>query len=192
MAYRRNLFLLAGAAGAAISLVFVAPPLVHPAIEPAEANCRNATKQPRAVTRKQARKAVVCLINERRAARGRPRVEDHPALREAAVRHSRRMLRERCFAHRCAGEPDLAGRLLATPYLPCGCEWKIAENIAWGEGRAGTARAIVRSWMRSAPHRKVMLTSRFQRLGVGVLKGRPSSPGDRGAATYTADSGFKG
>ena len=42
---------------------------------------------------------------------------------------------------------------------------KVGENIAWMAGCNATA--IVNMWLNSAPHRKVMLSRSFRRIGVG-------------------------
>ncbi len=42
---------------------------------------------------------------------------------------------------------------------------RAGENLAWMS--RCDAQAIVDMWMRSAEHRKVMLTSSFRRVGVG-------------------------
>ena len=176
---------------AAVALVLAAPPIVHPSVGVADAKCKNAAERPESLTTTQARKAIACLVNRRRSLRGQPRLKEKGAPRAAATRHSSRMLRTGCFAHRCPGEPDLTGRFLATPYLPCNCSWGIGENIAWGERERGSPKAIVTAWMKSRAHRKIILTRRFQHIGVGVLWGHPGDPGERRAATYTANFGYK-
>jgi uncharacterized protein YkwD len=175
----------------AVALVLAAPPLVQPSVEVAEARCKNALKWPEDLTNKQARKAIVCVINRRRSLRHQPPLEERSAPRAAATKHSRVMLEASCFSHRCPGEPDLTSRLHATPYLPCACSWGIGENLAWGESKKGSPKAIVQAWMRSRGHRKIILTRSYEHIGVGVLPGRPGRAGYAGAATYTANFGFK-
>src|SRR5918995_433524 len=115
------------------------PPSLAP---PAPGQCGNADAGPREITRKQARDAVVCLVNRARSVRGRGRLDGKSSLRRAAGRHSRRMAKRDCFSHRCPGEADLVDRIFGTKYLPCSCAWGIAENIAWGEDDLGTPRKI--------------------------------------------------
>jgi uncharacterized protein YkwD len=42
---------------------------------------------------------------------------------------------------------------------------RVGENIAWATGCS--AQKIVNMWMGSAPHRQVMLSGSFRRIGVG-------------------------
>jgi uncharacterized protein YkwD len=51
-------------------------------------------------------------------------------------------------------------------------------------GASASPRAVVRQWMRSAAHRRILL-GRFEHIGVGV------SAGSR-LAFWTADLGAKG
>ena len=180
------------AASAALSLALLlsAPPFGALSAQPAGAACRYADGEPGEITRGHARDAVVCLINNRRATRGRGRLDAKSSLRKAAGRHSRQMKRSRCFSHECPGEKDLAGRIFDTGYLPCGCSWGVGENIAWGERELGTPRETVKSWMQSSGHRRNILDGDFQHIGVGVVWGAPPDPGAT-AATYTTDFGYK-
>ncbi len=83
------------------------------------------------------------------------------------------MIRKDCFAHQCAGERDLVGRVEAAGYLPCKCSWSVGENIAWGSGSSSSPRRIVDAWMNSAPHRANILDRRFEDIGVAVDDGSP-------------------
>jgi uncharacterized protein YkwD len=59
------------------------------------------------------------------------------------------------------------------------------ENLAWGTGDAGTARAIVAAWLASPEHRANLLRPSFRRAGVGDLSGPFQGYGD--ARVVTAD-----
>lgn len=174
------------------SLVVVAPS--GTALETSDAQaqaCKSARVNPGNVKPGVASRAVVCLINRRRASRGIREVERKKALRASAKRHSRRMVRTGCFAHRCPGQKDLAGRVYDTTYLPCSCTWSVGETIAAGDGRRGKPRRIVRSWMKSSGHRRVLLDRSLRHVGVGVIWGAPWAPNRSSAGTYTANFGFK-
>jgi uncharacterized protein YkwD len=58
----------------------------------------------------------------------------------------------------------------------------VAENLAWGSGSYGSARHVVSSWMKSAPHRRNILDDDLIHAGVGVAEGTPD--GGRGV-TFT-------
>ena len=154
-------------------------------------SCKWAHKAPRHVSPKHARRAVLCQINRKRRSHGLKAVHPRKSLRKAGKRHSRYMQRHNCFAHQCAGEKDLVGRIHSTSYLPCNCYWQVGETLAWGAKRRGTPQAIVKAWMNSAPHRHVLLDGRLRNVGVGLIWGSPSNRRAK-AATYTADFGYKG
>lgn len=155
----------------------------------AAAACPGADKGPRKISNKAATKVVACLINEKRAKHGKGRVRLRSTLSRAARNHSKRMQRSNCFAHVCPGEASLVGRYQRANYLPCRCSWGAGENIAWGPGRKGTPRRIVKAWMRSPSHRSNILGS-FEHIGVGVRWGSPRHRGAH-AGTYTLDFGYK-
>ena len=193
----RRFGLGAGFAVLAIGTVMaIAPPaplgaIGGPAVDAAAAGtCANAHGSPGQITRGQARDAIVCLINNRRASNGKGALHTQSGLRKAASRHSRRMARKNCFAHQCPGEKDLSRRVHSTSYLPCGCSWGLGENIAWGQKRRGTPKRIVSSWMHSPSHKKVMLDGDFKHIGIGAVWGSPAGSGGQ-AGTYTATFGYK-
>lgn len=152
--------------------------------------CKHTKKHPKNLSPKKAKRAITCLVNKRRAERTLSRTDRSQALRKAGQRHTRRMRRTNCFAHQCGGEDALAGRAARASYLPCRCSWALGENIAWGSGRHGSARRIVKRWMASAAHRRNILTPRFSESGVGFVHGRPGLA-TRSAGMYTLVMGDK-
>ena len=62
------------------------------------------------------------------------------------------------------------------------------EAIAFaGRGSGSSARAIVRLWMRSPSHAKILLSRRFSRIGIGRATGRLGrTPGVVVTATLTS------
>ncbi|HET6831256.1 MAG TPA: CAP domain-containing protein [Solirubrobacterales bacterium] len=176
-------------AGLALGALLVALALVPAGAGAAQ--CRGGDVSPAKLSDKRASKAVLCLINKQRRNHHLRPLKRHRAQTKAARAHNRRMVRRRCFSHRCPGEPDLTGRLTKTGYLPCSCSWGIAENIAFGSGGAGTPRSIVDAWMHSAGHRANILNGSYRHIGVGVTSGTPAAGRQRDAATYTTDFGYK-
>jgi uncharacterized protein YkwD len=68
-----------------------------------------------------------------------------------------------------------------------------AQNIGWGTAGLATPAAMVRGWMLSPPHRRIMLTGAYRDIGVGVAPAAPASltqgaPG----ATYTVEFATRG
>jgi uncharacterized protein YkwD len=164
-------------------------PLPGPA-SAAAASCPGADSPPRRISSKTAQHLVVCLINKQRRKHGLHRVRARGALVGAASRHSERMQKTDCFDHVCPGEPSLPGRYQKTDYLPCGCSWGAAENIAWGPKSQGSPRSVVDAWMGSSAHRSNILNGSFRDVGVGVRWGSPDKRGAR-AGTYTLDFGYR-
>ena len=134
-------------------------------------------------------RAAVCLINERRAARGLRRLRLNNRLSRAARRHTRDMVRHRYFAHVSRRGKDIVDRLYGTGYLGGRFSWTVGENLAWGSGGRGTPRKIVRSWMQSPGHRRNILDPRLRLIGVGIAAGSPEPDEPAEAAVYTTDFG---
>lgn len=152
--------------------------------------CSNAGVSGARLKRRLAAKAVRCLINQERVHRGLRGLGPRESLRTAAKRHSRKMVSSGCFAHRCGGERELVGRVVASGYLPCGCTWTVGEDLAWGERDLGSPAAIVKAWMNSPPHRAIILLKSLADVDIGVVRGRPGNA-RANAATYTADFGVR-
>jgi uncharacterized protein YkwD len=135
-------------------------------------------------------RAAVCLINERRAARGLRKLRLNKRLSRAARRHTRDMVRHRYFSHVSRGGKDVVDRLYGTGYLGGRFSWTVGENIAWGAGGRGTPRKIVKAWMNSPGHRQNMLSPRFRDIGIGVAARGPTRTGGP-AGTYTTTFGAR-
>ena len=173
------------------ALGLVATSIAKVGVAPAKASrCSFAHRSPRHVSRRHARHALLCVINKQRRRHSLSRLDSKRPLKKAGRRHSKYMERHHCFAHQCAGEPDLVRRVEHTSYLPCNCTWRLGETLAWGKRREGTPHAIVHAWMNSPEHRSILLDRHLKQVGIGLVWGSPSNPGAR-AATYTADLGYK-
>lgn len=129
--------------------------------------------------------AVVCEVNRVRADRGLGALTEDRRLRRAAVAHARDMVSRRYFAHVTPEGKGLSDRLRASGYISGRVAWHVGEGLAWGRGERSTPSATVAAWMRSAPHRRIVLGP-FLEIGIGVARGVPF--GGRGT-TYAADFG---
>jgi uncharacterized protein YkwD len=98
---------------------------------------------------------IIRALNHTRASHGLPRLRAISALGRAADAHSRAMRRANTGGH-----GDYSRRIRR--YVR---SRKVGENLAWMARCDATS--IVRMWMNSAPHRKVMLSKSFRRIGVG-------------------------
>ncbi len=159
--------------------------------EAGAAECRGADATPAKLKQREAAKAVLCLVNKERRARGLGPLHRQGEQSEAAVKHTKVMIRDRCFSHQCPGESDLVGRLVRADYLPCNCSWGIGENIAYGSRTLGSPSRVVDAWMNSSDHRANILSRNYQHIGIGVAWGTPSGGRERASATYTADFGYR-
>jgi uncharacterized protein YkwD len=151
-------------------------------VVPVPTSCRGAGAQPRRLGAAAARGALLCAVNRVRARHGLAAFGADAGLQRAAGRHAHDMVRRRYFAHQRAGGPSLADRLHAA-----GWRGRTAgEAIAWGCGSPASARATVRAWLHSPPHRAILLSSGFTAAGVGVAGRAPVSCGP--GATWVLDT----
>jgi uncharacterized protein YkwD len=151
--------------------------------------CRGGHRVPAQQSIRDARRAVVCLINRRRIRNDRRAVRGANTLANAAQGHSEAMVTQDFFAHEGDGTP--ASRAAAAGYK-AGGGFTVGENIGWGSGGLATPDAIVDAWMSSPAHRAVILSRRFRQVGVGVALGSPMGPDGPNMATYTVDLGRRG
>ena len=136
-----------------------------PAIAPSHASAR-----PKLET------GVVRQINNARAAHGLVAVKPSRKLAAAAGTHSGELLRTGRFSHIALDGSTVVQRLARVARGPVG------EVIAWNSRRS--SKAVVNQWLRSPPHRAVLLDWRFRRIGVGAARGQR---GPRSGVLVTAD-----
>jgi uncharacterized protein YkwD len=99
--------------------------------------------------------SIIRALNNARASYGLPRLHASRGLARAADAHSRVMRRTNTIGH--GDYWRRVRRYVRTR--------KVGENLAWMS--ACDATAVVNMWLNSAPHRKVMLSRSFKRIGVG-------------------------
>jgi uncharacterized protein YkwD len=155
----------------------------------AQQGCANADVAPTAANLDVVREAVLCLHNEIRAERDLPLLRENARLRRAAEGHSADMVERGYFEHTSPGGTTMVERIFRARYANRGQAWSFGENIAWGTGRLGTARGVMRAWMDSPGHRANILRGSYRELGVGIVTGVPT--GASRGATYTADFGVR-
>jgi uncharacterized protein YkwD len=120
-------------------------------------------------------RAVVCEVNDVR-------------LQRAAEAHARDMVRRDYFSHVTPEGATVSDRLRESDYITGSVAWRVGEALAWGRNRLSTPAATVTAWLRSPPHRRIVL-GRYREIGIGVAGGDPfGGPG----TTYTADFGLLG
>jgi uncharacterized protein YkwD len=98
---------------------------------------------------------IIRAMNGVRANYGLPRLHTSRGLARAADVHSAAMQRSNSLGHGAFSRR--IRRYVRTR--------SVGENVAWMAGC--DANAIVQMWLNSPPHRHVMLTRSFRRIGVG-------------------------
>jgi uncharacterized protein YkwD len=123
---------------------------------------------------------VIRLVNQIRGRRGLRRLKVSPALATAAGVHSGDMVARDFFSHASSDGTSMATRV----HSYTGARW-VGENLAIvTRRRRADAQRVVRMWMNSPGHRKVLLARSSRRIGVGKCTGRF---GTVSAAVFTAD-----
>jgi uncharacterized protein YkwD len=156
-----------------------------PAGSAAAADCAGADTPVSAASLASAKAAVLCLVNNERAARGLPVLAANDALALAAQRHTDDMVARDFFEHVApAPAPWGAGpgeRIAGAGYDA----WEWAENIAAGYL---TPRQVMAGWMASEGHCRNILAPGVAEIGVGVAAVPATLPNQAGG-TWTQDFG---
>jgi uncharacterized protein YkwD len=129
--------------------------------------------------------AVTCRLSALRERRGLQGLQRSHRLAVAARRYSADMADRDFFSHISPEGGRLRDRIARTGYAD-GCSWHVGEVLAWGEGSRATAQSTVRAWLRSPPHRRVLLDADFLDVGVGVAPGDPVGSDAEPAITVAA------
>ena len=107
--------------------------------------------------------SLLSVMNEARLAHGLAPLRADGRLERAAREHSSNMLRSGIFFHG-SFVSRIRGVGVRAPH--------IGENLAWGVGRLARARAIVKMWLASPPHRANLLYPGYRLVGVGAVDGQ--------------------
>jgi uncharacterized protein YkwD len=164
--------------------------LAHPPVAGA-ATCARAHAIPGEASRTQLAHAVVCVTNAERRGHGLRKLKLNRRLATAARDHSLDMVRRGYFAHTAPSGETFEQRIRAAGYLNSARRWLVGENLGWGWGASASPRGIVKAWMRSPEHRKILLRPSYQEVGIGVAFGGPRRQVES-QATFTADFGVIG
>jgi uncharacterized protein YkwD len=121
--------------------------------------------------------SVARALNRARARYGLPRLRVDRRLAAAADLHSHQMLSGGYFAH---------GAFAARVHRFVRSR-AVAETLALvsrATCRHGRVRTVVGMWLHSAPHRAIVLSGTYRRVGIGARRGRM---GGAAACLVTAD-----
>lgn len=139
--------------------------------------------------------ATLCLMNQLRAARGMQPLRANSALERIASGQASDMVRGHYFGDQSLSGQSPLARVMASGYVahPSAVRLLTAQNIGWGTGPNATPAGIVRAWMHSPPHRRIMLTPAYRDAGVGASPSVPSGIGSRWlGGTYAVEFGTRG
>jgi uncharacterized protein YkwD len=164
-----------------------------PATTTVSGHCRGALTLPTRSDIALIDKAVTCLIDRERAHARLAALQPNPDLQGIASSLAREMARDGYF-----GDDSVVGqtpwqRIASSPYAVGAQVVAVAQNIGWGTGGLATPEGVVEEWMRSTPHRLIMLSSDYRDLGVGAAPIAPSSlTKEKPGATYTVEFAERG
>jgi uncharacterized protein YkwD len=113
--------------------------------------------------------AMECLVNNARREAGLPKLSDSQKLDGAAGNKAADILRCNEFSHQACGR-DFLFWFRRSGYLNSRCWWA-AENLAMGTGRLGSARSMLKAWLRSPGHRANLLSSSYNQTGISLRVG---------------------
>ena len=136
--------------------------------------------------------SIAAQINVVRRSRGLPLLRVNAQLHRAAGGHSNAMGTYGFFAHE-SRDGTAFWKRLKRDYTESGYRtWTVGETLAVSPGSLDAA-ATVRMWMKSPPHRRVLLSPAWRDIGVSALRVY-SAPGDfagEDVTLVTADFGFR-
>lgn len=123
-------------------------------------------------------RAMLKELNRVRAGYHLPAVREDRRMDGTALGHSRDMARRGYFAH-----GSWSGRVMAA----AGSARSVGEVIGWRvqSGPRSEASNLVREWLNSPPHRVVLLSGGFTRVGIGRAIG--ATPDGLPTGIYTVD-----
>ena len=110
------------------------------------------------------RLAMHCLINLVRVEAGLRKVRSSATLRHSATYKARRIAACKRFTHSPCGD-DLSAPFHQA-HVTRHRAWFVGENLGWRPLEEATAYEILRGWLASRSHRRVLLDRRFTHLGV--------------------------
>jgi uncharacterized protein YkwD len=126
---------------------------------------------------------VLVLFNQERSERGLEPLKIDPKLREAADSHSHDMLRRGYFTHDGPNEKwDVRVRRYVTRSV-------VAEILSRGSGFYATPKGMLKAWMNSPPHKRIILTPELRLVGLGVATGTYQGQDDVAMATADFSTG---
>ena len=132
-------------------------------------------------------RALRCLINWARLHGGRTILHSSPELDRSAGMRADHIRRCQDFSHTPCGEAFISVFQLVGYFTGTA---SVGENLAWGQGRLGTARSAMASWLASPEHRAILFGADWRDLGV-ARRHAPSLFGRSNATVWVAQFGHR-
>lgn len=154
--------------------------------------CLNANLRPTGSNLALVDAATACLIDRIRGAAHLRPLRPSPSLQRVAAGQSAEMVLGDYFGDQNRSGQTPLQRIVATGYRRHASAISTAQNIGWATGVQATPTGIVEAWMRSPPHRQIILTREFRDLGVGAAPAAPATlAAGQPGATYTVEFGAR-
>ena len=132
---------------------------------------------------------IVSELNAVRAKHGLRPLSVSTELRAAAIFHTRTMAARGLFRHESADGSPFHQRVLRF-YGDRGAGWQVGENLVFGSAPFDADDAV-EAWLKSPPHRKILLGSAWREIGIGAVTAvrAPGAFGGNTVVIVTADFG---
>jgi uncharacterized protein YkwD len=135
---------------------------------------------------------TIAAINAVRREHGLRPLHVSAQLAASAAVQSKAMGEGGFFSHDSADGTKFSKRI-ARFYGPRGySRWTVGENLLWASPTLTPAEAV-RSWLASAPHRRILLGSTWSEIGLAAVQVRnaPGAYGGNDVTILTADFGAR-
>jgi uncharacterized protein YkwD len=138
-------------------------------------------------------RSLVAEVNRIRHAHHLRPLASSARLSRAATEHATALATAGVFTHSWPTTGRLFSSWIRTFYPPQGYRtWMAGENLLWSSPGFTSADAV-QQWLDSPTHRRVMLTSSWRELGIGVVSavGAPGAYGGRDVQIAAAEFGLR-
>lgn len=155
--------------------------------------CGGAYLQPTHANLSRVIAATRCLIERERETYRLGLLHSNGSLQRIATSQAREMVIGDYFGDNSLSGSTPIQRIEVSAYASRTKRLLAAQNIGWGTGGLATPAAMVRGWMLSPPHRRIMLTGGYRDIGVGIAPAAPPRLTDGlPGATYTIEFAVRG
>jgi uncharacterized protein YkwD len=155
---------------------------------PSALACKGTSLRPTHANLARVTAATLCLIERERLEYRLQPLRSNSSLRHIGSKQAGEMVIGEYF-----GDDSLSGwtpiqRIEASAYAARARSLSAGQNIGWGNGALATPAAMVHAWMRSLPHREIMLSGAYSDIGVGIAPAAPQRSTDGlPGATYAVE-----